>query len=83
MNGIQLEWIPPVKHASAITGYAIWRRSLDAGDTELTLLTADTGNADVAYLEQTATVTGDRFEYQVVALRGSVVSAGSNLALIK
>ena len=83
MNGVQLEWIPPVKNASAITGYAIWRRSLDAGDTELTLLTADTGNADVAYLDQTPTVTGDRFEYRVVALRGSVVSAGSNLALIK
>ena len=83
MNGVQLEWIPPVKNASAITGYAIWRRSLNAGETELTLLTADTGNADVAYLDQTPTVTGDRFEYQVVALRVSVVSAGSNLALIK
>ena len=83
VDGVQLEWISPVKNASAITGYAIWRRSLNAGDTELTLLTADTGNADVAHLDQTATVTGDRFEYQVVALRGSVVSAGSNLALIK
>ena len=83
MNGVQLEWIPPVKNASAITGYAIWRRSLDAGETELRLLTADTGNADVAYLDQTTTVTGDRFEHRVVALRGSVVSAGSNLALIK
>ena len=83
VDGVQLEWISPVKNASAITGYAIWRRSLDAGETELTLLTADTGNADAAYLDQTATVTGDRFEYQVVALRGSVVSAGSNLALIK
>ena len=83
VDGVQLEWISPVKNASAITGYAIWRRSLDAGETELTLLTADTGNANVAYLDQTTTVTGDRFEYQVVALRGSVVSAGSNLALIK
>ena len=83
VDGVQLEWISPVKNASAITGYAIWRRSLDAGETELTLLTADTGNADAAYLDQTTTVTGDRFEYQVVALRGSVVSAGSNLALIK
>ena len=83
VDGVQLEWISPVKNASAITGYAIWRRSLNAGETELTLLTADTGNADVAYLDQTPTVTGDRFEYQVVALRVSVVSAGSNLALIK
>ncbi len=83
VDGVELEWISPVKNASAVTGYAIWRRSLDAGETELTLLTADTGNADVAYLDQTTTVTGDRFEYQVVALRVSVVSAGSNLALIK
>ena len=83
LDGVQLEWISPVKNANAITGYAIWRRSLNAGETELTLLNADTGNADVAYLDRTPTATGNRFEYQVVALRGSVVSAGSNLALIK
>ncbi len=78
-DGVQLNWIAPAKNAGAITGYAVWRRHLDAGETALSLLAADSGTADAVYLDQTATVIRDRYEYQVVALRGSVVSAGSNV----
>ena len=78
-DGVQLKWIAPVKDAGAITSYAVWRRHLDAGETELSLLAADSGTADTVYLDQTATVIEHRYEYQVVALRGSIVSFRSNL----
>ena len=78
-DGVQLKWIAPVKDAGAITSYAVWRRHLDAGETELSLLAADSGTADTVYLDQTATVIEHRYEYQVVALRGSIVSVRSNL----
>ena len=76
-GGVSLSWSPPVKDAGSVTGYEILRA---VGDGEETALVADTGNAETAYTDATATEKGTTYSYRVRALRGEERSEATNRA---
>ena len=54
-DGVQLSWLAPARDATTVTGYAILRQHLGNGQTEPRTLVADTGTANLIYVDGTAT----------------------------
>ena len=82
-DGVQLSWLAPARDATTVTGYAILRQHLGNGQTEPRTLVADTGTANLIYVDGTATSARLPYRYQVKALRDGVLSGGSNIAEIE
>ena len=82
-DGVQLSWLAPARDATTVTGYAILRQHLRNGQTEPRTLVADTGTANLIYVDETATSARLPYRYQVKALRDGVLSGGSNIAEIE
>ena len=76
-GGVVLTWDAPEEDAGSVTGYEVLRAQ---GEAELTTLAADTGSADTAYTDDTATEPGETYAYRVRALRGGERSQASNRA---
>ncbi len=64
-GGVALAWDAPERSSGSVTGYRIYREQDGAG---LTTLVADTGSADSAYTDATATVGSATYRYLVSAL---------------
>ena len=77
--GVELAWDAPAVDAASVTGYEILRA---VGDGDLATLAADTGSADTAHTDPTATEAGETYSYVVIALRGEEKSRQSNLATV-
>ena len=73
--GVALAWDAPAEDAASVTGYEILRA---LGDGDLSTLVSDTGSADTAYTDATATRAGARYAYRVKALRGEEASQPSD-----
>ena len=81
-NRVTLTWDAPARDAASVTGYEILRRRPNEGESALTTLVADTGNADTGYTDDTANEPGVRYTYRVKALRDGEQSKASNFARI-
>ena len=80
-GGVELRWLPPREEADAVTGYEILRRQAVWGQP-YSLLDPDTGSTGTTHLDTTATQPVARYEYRVVALRGTERSAWSRFASV-
>ena len=78
IEGVALAWDAPAADAASVTGYEILRA---VGDGDLATLAADTGSADTAYTDDTATEAGESYAYRVKALRGEEASQPSDRAV--
>ena len=76
-DGVELSWSEPSVQAGDVTGYRILRRRPDLGESRLLVLVADTGLRETRYLDADV-VSGTRYIYRVVALRGTAVAPRSN-----
>ena len=78
IEGVALAWDAPAEDAASVTGYEILRT---VGDGDLATLVADTGSADTAHTDDTATEAGESYAYRVKALRGEEASQPSDQAV--
>ncbi len=67
-SAASLSWSPP-SDGGAASGYRIWRRLPDRGETDLQILVDNTGSAATNYLDASA-VAGQKHVYRVQALNG-------------
>ena len=81
-GGVALRWNAPTEDAASVDGYEILRRRPNRGEETPTTLVSDTGNADTAYTDATATKVGVRYAYRVKAIRGGERSAWSDYATV-
>ena len=83
-DGVSLEWDAPVEDAESVTGYKIARGPIfvfgEFNDEGALRWLADTGNANTAFVDGIDIRPGYRYTYQVMALRDSERSAGSDTA---
>ena len=80
-DGVVLAWdAPPAEDAESVTGYAVLRAR---GEAELTVLVADTGDAETTYTDAGATEAGATYAYRVKALRDDQTSLASNRAEVQ
>ena len=82
-GGVELEWDAPTWKPESVTGYEVLRRRPDQGENTLKVLAADTGSAETAYTDATATGPGVRYIYRVKALRGEKKTQWSNFVLVE
>ena len=61
-DGVVLAWDAPAEDAESVTGYAVLRAR---GEAELTVLVADTGDAETTYTDAGATEAGATYAYRV------------------
>ena len=71
---VYLNWDAPAEDAGSVTGYEILRA---VGDGELATLVADTESTETVYTDASATTAGERYAYQVKAIRDGVRSQAS------
>ena len=76
---VKLNWEAPADNADDITGYRVLRAK---GTADLSALADDTGSPDTTYSDATAE-RGESYSYRVLALRGSVASAESDLVQVE
>ena len=79
-DGVVLAWDAPAEDAESVTGYAVLRAR---GEAELTVLVADTGDAETTYTDAGATEAGATYAYRVKALRDDQTSLASNRAEVQ
>ena len=77
-EGIHLDWQAP-SGALPITGYKILKRSPSAGQTDLSVLIADTGNSSTNWTD-TAVDDGEKYVYRVKAINAAGVGPMSRAA---
>ena len=65
-GGVTLSWTAP---AGKVDGYEILRQLPLQGETALTTLVANTGNANTSYTDASAKVLGERYVYRIRAIR--------------
>ncbi|MCY3832513.1 MAG: LysM peptidoglycan-binding domain-containing protein [Chloroflexi bacterium] len=78
-EGVALTWTAP---AGQVDGYEILRQLPLQDETEATTLVDDTGSSDTSYTDSSATTPGERYVYQVKAIRGEERSEASGSAAI-
>ena len=71
---VYLNWDAPAEDAGSVTGYEILRA---VGDGELATLVADTESTETVHTDASATTAGERYAYQVKAIRDGVHSQAS------
>ena len=76
-DGVELSWSEPSVQAGDVTSYRILRRRPGLGEYSLLVLVADTGSRETRYLDADV-VSGTRYIYRVVALRGTAAAPRSN-----
>ena len=81
-NGVRLLSDSPHTEAESVTGYEILRRLPLRGETEFQTLFPDTASTDTTYTDTTASTPGERYTYQVKALRGDARSRASGEASV-
>ena len=74
-GAVSLAWEAPAEGGD-VTGYRIWRRLPDQGETELSVLVDNTGSAATSYLDGGAVAKQKRI-YRVQALIGDVAGQQS------
>ena len=65
-----------------MTGYRILRQLPLRGESVPSIYVPDTGSTATSYMDEAATVAGERYNYQVSALMGDHESHVSNLATV-
>ena len=74
-GSVALSWSVP-EDGGAVSGYRIWRRLPDRGETELRVLVENTGSAATSYVDSGA-VAGQKHIYRVQALSGGLAGQES------
>ena len=74
-DGVALSWEAPAEDAESVTAYEVLRAQ---GEAELATLVADTQSIATSYTDATATGTGVRYTYRVIALRSEAKSQASD-----
>ena len=76
---VVLNWNAPAEDAGTVTGYEVLQAE---GQSDLSTLTADTGNADTTYTDATVASAGASYAYRVKAIRDGERSGASNEARV-
>ena len=78
-DDVQLSWQAPAVNGGSVTGYRVLRAQDDAA---MTTLASDSGSTETSYVDHSAMAPGASYSYQVMALRGSQASQGSNISVV-